>query len=110
VRFLLLILLVACSSLPVGTDTVSYSCENGWGLQLTPNKSGARLGWDDGRVRDLYQVRSASGAKYATEQGLTPENGLIFWSKGREASFYEMVMDHTVPPESYDRITHCVVK
>ncbi|BCH35584.1 hypothetical protein MesoLjLc_75140 [Mesorhizobium sp. L-8-10] len=48
-----------------------------------------------GRTFEMYNVRSASGARFATEQGLTPDKGLQWWSKGDEATMSEMLMDHT---------------
>ncbi|HWK67452.1 MAG TPA: MliC family protein [Rhizobiaceae bacterium] len=48
-----------------------------------------------GRMFNMYRVPSASGARYATEQGLKPDRGLQWWSKGNEATLSEMIMDHT---------------
>ncbi|BCH27629.1 hypothetical protein MesoLjLb_74140 [Mesorhizobium sp. L-8-3] len=50
-----------------------------------------------GRTFEMHNVRSASGARFATEQGLTPDKGLQWWSKGGEATMSEMLMDHTAP-------------
>jgi membrane-bound inhibitor of C-type lysozyme len=49
------------------------------------------------REFELYQVVSASGARYATEQGLKPDMGLQWWVKGDVATLSEMIMDHTAP-------------
>ena len=49
----------------------------------------------DGASRDLVQVVAASGARYATEHGLTPDHSLIWWTSGPEATLLEMPLDHT---------------
>lgn len=50
-----------------------------------------------GRTFEMHNVRSGSGARYATEQGLQPDKGLQWWTKGDEATMSEMLMDHTAP-------------
>lgn len=48
-----------------------------------------------GASRDLVRVVAASGARYATEHGLTPDHSLIWWTSGPEATLLEMPLDHT---------------
>lgn len=48
-----------------------------------------------GTSRDLVEVVAASGARYATEHGLTPDHSLIWWASGPEATLLEMPLDHT---------------
>ena len=55
---------------------------------------------------ELYSVMSASGAKYATEQGLHNEKGLVWWTSGTEGSLYHMVLDHAVE-DPLELITLC---
>jgi membrane-bound inhibitor of C-type lysozyme len=50
-----------------------------------------------GQTFAMHNVRSGSGARYATEQGLTSGKGLQWWIKGDEATMSEMLMDHTAP-------------
>ena len=89
-----------------------YRCDSGRQVSASydntkPDAPRARLSMD-GKAFDLHQVRSGSGARYATEQGLRPDHGLQWWIKGNEATLSEMVMDHTAAgPKQIDR---CVVK
>ncbi len=68
---------------------------------------GARL-YIGERLFNLYQVRSGSGARYATEQGLKPDHGLQWWTKGHEATLSEMILDHTAPPPKVIDTCHSV--
>lgn len=88
---------------PVGESIIeaTYHCESGATVTVRYDNTDAsapraRLGYK-GRTFDMYSVMSASGARYATEQGLEPDKGLQWWSKGNEATLSEMVMDHTAP-------------
>lgn len=79
----------------------TYRCESGTTVTVRydntdPTAPRARLDYK-GRVFDMYSVVAASGARYATEQGLEPDRGLQWWSKGDEATLSEMIMDHTAP-------------
>lgn len=78
---------------------VSYACADDRRIDARydnsdPARSTARL-VIDGRRFDLYHVISGSGARYATENGLQPDHGLQWWTKGHEATLSEMLMDHT---------------
>lgn len=79
----------------------TYHCESGATVTVRyDNRDAAapRASLDyKGRTFDMYSVVSASGARYATEQGLEPDKGLQWWSKGNEATLSEMIMDHTAP-------------
>jgi len=68
---------------------------------------GARLHLGE-RLFHLYAVRAASGARYATEQGLKPDHGLQWWTKGREATLSEMILDDTAPPAKVIDTCHTV--
>ena len=79
---------------------IAYACTSGRTIIATyinGETSGARLVFD-GRTFALYAVRSGSGARYATEQGLKPDHGLQWWIKGDDATLSEMVMDDAAPP------------
>jgi membrane-bound inhibitor of C-type lysozyme len=90
----------------------TYRCDSGRQVAVRydntkADAATARLTMD-GKTFDLYQVRSGSGARYATERGLKPDTGLQWWIKGNEATLSEMILDHTAPgPKSIDR---CKVK
>lgn len=79
----------------------SYVCDSGATVDVrydntNPDAPTATLTYK-GRTFELYSVMSGSGARYATEQGLSPDHGLQWWSKGNEATMSEMLMDHTAP-------------
>lgn len=80
-------------------EQVAYACDSGrkiGAVYPAGEDAGARLTIGE-RTFDLYRVRSGSGARFATEQGLKPDHGLQWWVKGEEATLSEMVMDHTAP-------------
>ena len=56
----------------------------------------------------MYETRVTSGAKYATELGLEPEFGLIWWTKKNEGTLIRMIKEHTIKAESYPVIASCV--
>jgi membrane-bound inhibitor of C-type lysozyme len=101
---------VALSDIDVHKERLSYACENGFAVIAIyygqPDHALADLQVND-RYFSLYAVPSASGAKYATEQGLEEGAGLIWWVKGDEAMVIEMTLDHTVTPNQYPVITTC---
>jgi membrane-bound inhibitor of C-type lysozyme len=81
--------------------TATYRCQSGQTIiarydNSNPDAPTARLEYR-GRTFDMYNVRAASGARYATEQGLSPDKGLQWWTKGDDATLSEMLMDHTAP-------------
>lgn len=81
--------------------TVTYTCKSGQNVVVRydntdPAAPTATLEYK-GKSFALYNVRSASGARYATEQGLAPDKGLQWWTKGNDAILSEMLMDHTAP-------------
>lgn len=82
-------------------STVIYTCDSGQKIVVRydnsdPAAPSALLKYKD-RTFDLYNVISASGARYATEQGLSEDKGLQWWTKGGSATLSEMLMDHTAP-------------
>jgi membrane-bound inhibitor of C-type lysozyme len=83
-------------------EPVTYSCVSGRTIIATYGDESARLAFD-GHTFELHQARSASGARYATEQGLQPDHGLQWWIKGDDATLNEMIMDHAAPlPRTID--------
>lgn len=43
----------------------------------------------DGKVYELTNVISASGAKYSTDEGRAPGKTLVWWTKGEDGTLYE---------------------
>jgi membrane-bound inhibitor of C-type lysozyme len=108
--FFLSILFVLSSCSHSNTQYLAnYECENGMKIaaQYYPDKAELSI---DGLQRELYQTISASGAKYETENGLQPETGLIWWTKGDEATMFETALDHTATADDYAKITVCAEK
>ena len=101
----LVVCLAGCVTIP-DNRTAVYVCDNNMEITAEYSESGASL-VIDGVPRNLYQTMSASGARYASENGITGGRGVIWWIKGSEASLYEMILDHTVPPGNYPLITRC---
>lgn len=89
---------------PAPINTVTYKCESGAVIVVrydnsNPETPTAQLTYKE-KIFDLFNVRAASGARYSTEQGLAPDMGLQWWTKGPEATLSEMLMDHTAPEPS----------
>lgn len=91
------------------TDTSVFECENGWGISFTTQAKNTDTAQLDiqGKHINMYHIRSASGARYGSEQGLEAESGLIFWNKGNDATLYEMILDDSTVAADYPIITQC---
>lgn len=92
--------------------SVTYACQSGATIVARYDNSNAdaptaTLDYQ-GKSFPMYSVRSASGARYATEQGLSPDKGLQWWTKGSSATLSEMIMDHTAPEPT--AIEECTAK
>lgn len=85
------VLLAACGG---GAAPATYTCEDGKQVQATYHADGATV-VVDGRTFQMYRIRSGSGARYGTEQGLTPHTGLVWWVQGQGAMLRTMVLDDT---------------
>jgi membrane-bound inhibitor of C-type lysozyme len=100
---------------PIGGDTlvtVRYRCDDK--KSVTARYINSQKPEDtfvilsiDGPSTLLYSVTAASGAKYATEQGLKPDHTLIWWTKGDEGMMYESPLDDSVKPGDEQLITTC---
>jgi membrane-bound inhibitor of C-type lysozyme len=95
-----------------GIIAVTYECESGQTIvarydNTDPDAPTTRLEYK-GRTFEMYNVRAASGARYATEQGLSPDKGLQWWIKGDDAALSEMLLDHTAPEPA--EIEACTAK
>lgn len=108
IAFITLFITTQCAHNTDYFDAV-YDCDGGIGAVIInqhDDSDGITLDIQH-QLYHLYSVRAASGAKYATEQGLKPETGLIWWGKGDEAMMLEMILDHTVLPEDYPLLSLC---
>lgn len=119
---LAVIVISACTALTTPQEQQGYQrymCDKGWTIQVEHNPQdiggNTMIPWHDDNVRvtvngqpfEMYSVAAASGEKYATEQGLTPDAGLIWWDKSNEGVLQAMVLDHTVDPAHYPVIVRC---
>src|SRR5690348_2092358 len=78
----------AIETTPVAAATpISYDCLPAHLLTVVYDNSGATPRATltlDGTTHELTQIEAASGAKYATDAGLTAGKSLIWWSLGGE--------------------------
>jgi membrane-bound inhibitor of C-type lysozyme len=97
---------------------VEYFCDNNQALSVeyyeraldrSHVNTGINLRYQN-REFEMYRSYSASGAKYATEQGLNPEDGLMWWSTGEKGRLITMILDDSVTAEDYPIITTCKTK
>lgn len=92
-------------------SAVQYECDSGDKLSVeyinSEQARSAKLLYKN-RTFDVYEIRAASGSKYATEQGITPEDGLIWWTQKNEGTLIKMIKDHTIKAEFYPVIESCV--
>jgi membrane-bound inhibitor of C-type lysozyme len=89
-------------------EQTRYVCDNGKIVMARYNNAGKESSAQlsiDGKSYGLYQVISASGSKYATEQGPKPDHLFVWWTKGKEATWYESALDHTANDEK--RVATC---
>lgn len=101
------VLLSGCAHF-ADTESIHYYCNNGKDLYLTPDGDRATVRYD-GHEMFMYTVVSASGLKYATEQGIRENEGFMVWSHGEELSAYHLTLDHSVT-EKDKFITSCTLK
>nr|WP_136251808.1 MliC family protein [Ningiella ruwaisensis] len=89
----------------------SYQCDNQSTLDVTyinsPDKQSAVLQYQGQRI-EMYSVRAASGAKYASEQGLSENDGIIWWTQGNEGTLIKMILDDSVTADDYPVIANCI--
>lgn len=64
----------------------------------------------DGKEYYLTQAISGSGARYTTEQGINPDQGLDWHTKGPEAVASTITLDHTAKPEDEKTLFSCKEK
>lgn len=94
-----------------GGDWVRYACSDGRVIEARYDNSdavnpraelvisGRRIGFD--------QVRSGSGARYASDDGLRGGFGLIWWTRGREATLLENSLYDRARPGSERPVATC---
>lgn len=104
---------------PVSTDmatqtqasTVLYACTPSKQIAAVYDNSDATqpkaVLTIDGVAYEMYSVIAASGARYATEQGMQPEQGMQWHSKADKAVLMTMTLDHTAKPEDEKILFDC---
>jgi membrane-bound inhibitor of C-type lysozyme len=103
------------NSNPVATVINStYTCDNGKIIaavydnrQADQSKVTLTI---DGKTYQLTQAVAASGARYTTEQGINPEQGLSWHTKGADAVASTITLDHTAKPEDEKTLFSCSVQ
>ena len=77
---------------PAPATPIAYDCLPAQRLTASYDNSGttpkATLTLD-GKIYELFQVTSASGAKYATDEGRTPGKTLVWFTKEDDGTLYE---------------------
>lgn len=113
--FCALVSLSACAEADNSDEKqrVGYSCDNGFEITAiyygVPEDAGAELQINN-RYFSFYSVSAEltdGGEKFATDQGLDEDTGLL-WLRGDESAFLiEMSLDEDVDPADYPLITTC---
>lgn len=91
--------------------THDYQCEPSQSIQATydntdPQKPSVSL-TINGKTYPMYSIVTASGAGYATEQGMHEGQGMKWLTKGDSALLVSMTMDHTAKPEDEKTLFAC---
>lgn len=88
----------------------TYHCDNGKSVEASyadgEEMPAATLIIDDKHYA-MYRVVSASGVRYASEQGLLPNEGMQWYVKNGEAMLVAMVLDHTANPDEAPVLLRC---
>lgn len=89
----------------------TYDCDNGESILAQYDNEGENTGVTltlGDKSYTLYSVVTASGARYASEEGLTPEEGIQWLTKGDEGVLTTLILDHTAPPEDNNVLFRCI--
>jgi membrane-bound inhibitor of C-type lysozyme len=88
---------------PAAATPIAYDCLPAQRLTATYDNSGetpkATLALE-GTIYELFQVTSASGAKYATDEGRTPGKTLVWFTKDTDGTLYEGTVGGTEADET----------
>jgi membrane-bound inhibitor of C-type lysozyme len=94
-----------------GGDWVRYACSDGRTIEARYDNSdavnrraelvigGRRIGFD--------QVRSGSGSRYASDDGLRGGYGLVWWIKGDQATLFESALPASGRPGGERALATC---
>lgn len=89
---------------PASVRETLYRCESGRDIAARYFAGGGRAPTAqlliDGKTYDLYQVKTDTGRRFASEQGLSPDHGLQWRVHGNAATLSDMLMDHTTATDS----------
>ena len=93
---------------PPAATPIAYDCLPAQRLTATYDNTGqtpkATLALE-GTIYELFQVTSADGAKYATDQGRTPGKTLVWFTKDTDGTLYEGTVGGTEAEET--KIADC---
>jgi len=92
---------------------VTYDCDDGKSIQAfyqTEENGGGVTLLIEGEQYALYAVVSASGARYASEQGFNAEEGIQWLTQDNEAVMLNMILDDTATPDDNTVLFRCEVQ
>lgn len=96
------------------SNTVHYACTPNQDITVTYSTQDATQPKANLVINnvsyDMYAVVAASGARYATEQGIEPEQGMQWHTKGESGILISMTLDHTADPEDERILLSCTEK
>lgn len=104
----------AALSKATASKSVAYTCEKDlpitavYGTDLAGSPDVALI--VQGRNFNLTQTVAASGARYATAEGLDPGMGLIWWEKAGTAMLQQVPSDKLADPAAAQTIKTCQAK
>lgn len=97
-------------------QSVAYKCDGAGDLQITAVYGTNAEGKSDvalfirGQDFALTETVSASGARYASADGLEDGMGLIWWTQGQTAMLQQAPSDAVSDPASGQTIRNCTVQ
>jgi membrane-bound inhibitor of C-type lysozyme len=104
----------AVTSKATASKSVAYTCEKDlpitavYGTDLEGNPDVALV--VQGQSFNMAETVSASGARYATADGLNPGMGLVWWEKGETALLQQVPSDRIADLAAAQTIKTCELK
>lgn len=104
----------AAASKATASKSIAYTCEKDlpitavYGTDLAGNPDVALI--IQGQNFNLAQTPAASGARYATPQGMSAGMGLVWWEKGGTAMLQQVPADKISDAAAAQTIKTCTAK